>query len=166
MKNRHRFRSTYASTAKALAFIFILLHPICTIKAQSKHNQPQDTPPVLPQPALWLQPGMQHVQTTTATSKQGFASNYMVLDQQALRESLISNYMYTPAQTIALVLVPRFDSAVGARFLQLGNVVVFDDHSRNGFKEKQHAFKKDEPIILVFRSQAAPAFGKAELECN
>lgn len=71
--------------------------------------------------------------------------------------------LYAPAQqqTIALVVVPKFEEAAGKHFLSIGPVAMYDSHTRNGLTETKYTFKREKPVILVFRTQANAAFGRS-----
>lgn len=131
---------------------------------QDLHLEQPQQETTLPTPALWLKPGVQGKQgaqpAATAATPIAFAANYPLPEQTQLHADIAQLYTYAPQQTIALVIVPRFEEASGKAFLRLGNIALFDDHSRNGYGEEGHNFVKGQPTILVFRSQATPTFGK------
>ena len=147
----------------ALALTFILFSLSAHAQTKASHEQPETID--LPTPDLWLKPGpgVQQVVSMQATQRipsPVYAANYALPDQQVLRTNLQRGYTPAAGQTIALVLVPNFETPNAEAFLHMGNVAVYADHSRNGYASEAHDFEKDQPVILVFRTNPIAGYGK------
>ena len=103
------------------------------------------------------------VQGSALWSRQGdssdFFANYHSINLLKLREQANSNIPpMQGATTLFLVLKPNFTTSTGAQFMELGDIVLYDNQLTHGTSNTALDFSDGQPKILTLSMQRSPRF--------